>query len=49
MEINKNWFKKDFEQKFYLCCEKCKFSIKTFGSLENKSYIAPKIIKIEEL
>ena len=49
MEINKEWFKKDFEQKFYLYCKEYKFTVKTFGSLNNKSYIAPKIIKIEEL
>lgn len=40
-----------YKPKFILCCLDCKTEklVKTFGSLDNKSYIAPKIIKIEEL
>ena len=46
MEINKEWFKKDFEQKFYLCCNNSEFSIQKVAELKNKPYISK--IKITE-
>lgn len=49
MEINKEWFKKDFKQIFCLLCRESKFEVKKFAQLKNKDYICKRGIKIEEL
>lgn len=48
MKIKDEWFKKNFEQKFFLYCRDSNFEVKKFGQLENKSYIY-KRIKITEI
>ena len=50
MEINKEWFKKDFKQIFCLLCRESKFEVKKFAQLKDNNYICrEKQIKIEEL
>ena len=39
---------KDYKSKIKLYCRNCKFEVKKFGSLENKSYYR-KIIEIKEI
>lgn len=44
--------KKEFKQKYFLYCRdniNTENLIKRFGNLNNNSYIAPKIIKIEDV
>ena len=47
MEINKEWFKKDFKQIFCLLCRESKFEVKKFAQLKDNQYIYKRRIKIE--
>ena len=43
--------KKDFKQKYFLCCLDCKTEklVQKFAQLKDKEYICKRRIKIEEL
>lgn len=53
MEIKKEWFKKDFNQIFYLFCREKEFTIEKYteklAQSKDNQYLRKQIIEIKEL